>query len=409
VSYLARWREGGKVRSKTFRDPDERVALELAEEHVRRMDRALRSGRPIPPADLTVLDVVNQYLTRGASRWKDSTYATYCRRTRACIERQLGRVRVRDLEPARVQHWIDRLVAEGWSAESVHGAKRVLNGAMKEAVRLGILAASPATDVTLPRIAPPRHTTWTVDQMQRVLAAVRDEPMWHALYRLVLTSGMRPGEALALRWADVDLDRVEDVDGAGPHAPRSTVPDPVVIVRRTMSQDRNGRRIVGTSTKTGDDRVVSIPPACAAALRAWRHDQKVRCLAAATWEDGDYVFTGRRGQPLDATTWRRYTMQLCDRLGIPRITLHELRHTNATVELLAGTHPKIVANRIGHKHTQTTLDTYSHVSPALHRAATAALERRLEATVPDATTFAGEEAEMGQNQGKTRSKTRTGS
>jgi integrase len=329
-----------------------------------------------------VLDLVNQYLERGESRWEPNTDATYCQRTRGCIERQLGSVRVRDLDTARVQHWVDHL--DG-SPRSIAGAVAILSGAFREAVRLRIVEHSPVTGVSLPRIERATHRTWTTGDIARVLAAVATDPMYHALYRLALVSGMRPGELLGLTWDAVDLDR-RDQQGD---------PDPVVRVQRTMTRDRLGRVVPGTDTKTGQHPTIALPESAAAALRAWRTEQKRIRLATTGWEDRGAVFTGRTGKHLAHASWYQRHKAICGAAKVPAITLHELRHTNATVELEAGTHPLIVSNRLGHRKTQTTLDLYSHVSPELHRTATAALEQRIDAALANTTTSAENPAESG--------------
>jgi integrase len=377
VSYVARWREGGKLRARTFTDPDPDVALELAEAHCREMSKAVRSGRYVPPSDLTVEDVVNQYLERGEARWEPNTYATYTQRTRACILDQIGKLRVRELTTPRAQHWVDALHRDNWRPNTIQGAVTVLSGAMAEAVRHQVIAANPVKGVSLPRIERSKHQTWTGAQVARVLAHVATEPMWHALYRLALMTGMRPGELRAIHWDDVDLERG------------------TVTVRRTMTRDRRGRPTLGDATKTDDARVIAIPAACVAALRSWRAEQNRIRLAAVEWKKQGYVFAGRSGGWLAQSSWQRRHRRICERAGVPVITHHEMRHTAATILMESGAHLKVVSEILGHRKVQTTLDLYSHVSVSLQRATTDALEDRLDRLTLDATTAGGETSESG--------------
>jgi hypothetical protein len=102
--YVARWSEAGRYRSKVFRDPDPVVALDAAEQYIRDRDRALRTGRYIASSDLVVMDVVNQHLARGESRWKPNTYGNYCLLARNYIEPSIGKVRLREVDESRIQH-----------------------------------------------------------------------------------------------------------------------------------------------------------------------------------------------------------------------------------------------------------------------------------------------------------------
>lgn len=367
VLFVARWPEGDRYPSKTFRVADgehEADIRDRAEQHVREMTSAARrrSGRYITPADLTVLDVVNQYLVRGESRWAPNTYATYCQKTRGCIERQIGKVRIRDLDTARVQHWIDELHRAGWQPPTIANAHIILNSACKEAVRLGILTANPATGVRLPKAKRTQHTTWTREQVGQVLAEVAAEPMWHALYRLALMTGMRPGEIRALKWSDLDLERA------------------TVTVRRTMTKDRNGRPTLGQDTKTAHPRQIALPATVVAALRVWSTEQKRVRLRTEGWVDTGAVFTGVRGVHLSLSGWQRNHVRFCEAAGVPVVTLHELRHTAATVMLSNGIPVKVVSDILGHSRIETTLNIYQHVSADLQRSATDALESLLNTT-----------------------------
>jgi integrase len=201
--------------------------------------------------------------------------------------------------------------------------------------------------------------TWSAGEVAAVVSALNDEPMWSALYRLALTTGMRPGKLRALRWRDLDLDR-----GA-------------VVVARTMTKDADGVVAVGDSTKTGRRRAVALPASTVAALTRWRAAQNARRLAAETWAAEPFVFDRGDGTWLPLTTWQHRHDRLIAATGAARITLHGLRHTYATLMLEGNAHPKIVADALGHVDVGTTLNIYSHASDAIQRAAADALEQRL--------------------------------
>jgi integrase len=373
VYYIARWPEGDRYPSKVFRDPDPDAALEAAEQHVRDMARRSRSVAPQHASILTVEDLINQYLERRQRDWKPGTHVTYCRRAQSYVFPYIGAVRLRDLTKPRIQQWIDQLRREGKAPETIYAASAVMTASMREAARLGLVTENPATGIRLPKIPRKVHVTWSLEDIGTVYAATAGEPKWNAIYRVAIATGMRPGELRALKWPDVDLDRN------------------TITVRRTITRDDRGREVVGETTKTGEIRLVAIPTSVSDALRRWRTAQKVERLAAKRWYDRDHVFTSRHGEELSASVWQRFHRALAERTGVPVITLHELRHTVATLELDAGTHPKVVQERLGHKRIQTTLDTYSHLSPDLQRAAADALDRR----IVDATTSASKKLKKG--------------
>lgn len=366
IRVQAAWWEtqpGGKrrLRRQSFSHADADVARDEAEDFLRQRRRDRRDGRYLAPTDMTVEDVVLAHIERGKGRWKESTYATYRQRAFSRIIPFLGSVRVVELTTARIQYWIDMCAREGSHAKTLEESVRLLSGALKSAARLGIVRHNEAQGVEVPTAEPTPHRTWTNAHIAQVLATAATEPMEHALYRVALFTGARPGELRALMWDDIDVDRG------------------VLHIRRTITRDANNHEIVGTTTKTKRNRAVALPPTVLAALKTWKVEQARRQLAAPAWDPGHFVFTGKRGQFLGATTWQRYQERLAKRAGVPYVGLHELRHTNATVELAAGTHPKIVSDRLGHKKIETTLNLYSHVSADLQRAAADALEARIEA------------------------------
>jgi len=184
------------------------------------------------------------------------------------------------------------------------------------------------------------------DEARAFMAAVADTPD-AALFTTLLTTGMRLGEAQALRWCDVDLDR-------------STVG-----IRQSIHFE-TGTGWVAGETKTGRSRLVSIPPGTVAALRKQRARQnEMRLAAGPTWQDNDYVFTRADGRPLPAVHIRNAMVRACDAAGIARRSVKDLRHTYATLALTRNVPLKVVSEALGHASVAITADTYSHVTIGL--------------------------------------------
>jgi integrase len=320
------------------------------------------------------MDIVNQHLARGESRWKPNTYSNYCLLARNYIEPSIGKLRLREVDESRIQHWVDGLP---YRPETVRAVHALLSASLKEAVRLRMLTTNPASGIKLPRILSRRHVTWSASDVRLVLAELAEEPLWNALYRTALQTGMRPGELMALRWDDIAF--------AGQSGPE-------IVVRRTTTRDRNRRAVVGETTKTHTIRRVAIPASVATALRRWKVAQNQIRLRSGLWVDANAVFTGVTGNHLPRSTWRKRHHALCAAIQakldegetFPIPTLHELRHTAATLMLENNEHVKVVSDMLGHDRIETTLNTYQHVSVDLQRSASDRLDSLLHATTFDA-------------------------
>jgi len=218
------------------------------------------------------------------------------------------------------------------------------------------LARNVASLATRPRIKRQEMVTLSPEETRSLLAAAAGDRL-EALYVLAVTTGMRQGELLALRWRDVDLQTG------------------MVQVRTTLQRSKDG--FVFSEPKTDRSRrQVALTKVAVAALRRQRIAQaEERLRLGGMWEDNDLVFANELGKPIEAgNLLRRSFWPLLERVGLSRIRFHDLRHTAATLMLGRGVHPKVVAEMLGHSQIAVTLDLYSHVTPTMQREATAALD-----------------------------------
>jgi integrase len=251
----------------------------------------------------------------------------------------------------------------GLSARTVRYIYTILRSALSDAVKHGRLTLNPTDRSTPPspsEARPPEMQAWTAPELSRFLhwAEARDPDLAMG-WRLLAATGMRRGEALALRWRDVDLD-------AGR-----------LQVRRSLSTVKTkgaGEQLVEGPTKTGQARVVDIDADTIAALRAYR---TVRgSLTLDLVRDTAPVLGNLDGTPRHPERYsRRFVDQVAQArraLGedqLPRIRLHDLRHTHATLLLAAGEPVKVVSERLGHANAMITLTVYQHVHPGMGRQA----------------------------------------
>lgn len=276
---------------------------------------------------------------------RHATWEIYSRLTATHIIPALGHKRLAALHPLDVQRFYADRLAAGLSRSTVQLLHAILRRALAQAVKWGLLPASPLARVEPPRGNPPAMKVWTPDQARHFLAVARADPLY-PLWLTALTTGLRRGEILGLRWQDVDL--------AGAR----------LQVRGGLHSAPGGFAI--GPTKTGKSRVVALTAETVAALAAHRG-------GAA---DGDFVFT-LNGQPISPRTLPVWFRRLAASAGLPRIRFHDLRHTCATLLLSSGVHPKVVQEMLGHASISMTLDIYSHVLPAMQDDAARALSAAL--------------------------------
>jgi integrase len=203
-------------------------------------------------------------------------------------------------------------------------------------------------------------TTLTPEQVRDLLVAAQGDRL-EALYVLALTTGMRQGELLALRWRDVDIDRS------------------VLQVTATLQRTSSGLTFGEPKTKQSR-RQILLTKAAMAALRQHRIAQaEERLRLGPAWDDHDLVFANEVGRPMEARNLvGRSFARLLARAKLPSIRFHDLRHSAATLMLSQGVHPKIASEMLGHSQIGITLDLYSHVIPTMQASATAALDALLE-------------------------------
>lgn len=216
---------------------------------------------------------------------------------------------------------------------------------LADAARVELIPWNPADGATPPRVENAGYRVWTAEQVVAFFESVRAHRMY-PLFVLLATTGMRHGEALGLRWLWVDFDdrslsivtSLGSVDG---------------VLVESVPKTRSGRRRLDLDNDT------------AAVLKALRDE---RAATEGGIDPDSFVFADAHGAPLRPATVSAAFDRLVAAAGLPRIRLHDLRHTYATLAVEAGMHPEILTERLGHSSVATTLDMYAHVSTNAARA-----------------------------------------
>jgi integrase len=270
----------------------------------------------------------------------------------------LGRRKLKRLSPADVQALYRHMLDAGLSPSTVNKAHTILHKALRQAVRWSLVARNVTEAVKAPRPSSEEMRPLSAEEARGLLEAARGDRL-EALYVLAVTTGMRRGELLGLKWADVDLE-----GGA-------------VSVRRTLTRTDNGKRVALGEPKTKKSRrTVRLTPEAVRVLREYLARQlgEIEVLGDSYGDEG-LVFTTQRGTPINPSNLRQRSLApLLRKAELPPIRFHDLRHTCATLLLSRNVHPKLVQEMLGHATVAITLDTYSHVLPGMGEQATRAME-----------------------------------
>ena len=320
----------------------------------------IESGAPVRDASLTVASWLEDWITKSlaASDRKQATKDLYATIARTHLVPTVGTIPLGRLRPSDVEALIVAKRDAGLSASTVRTIYTVLRAALDIASRDGLLRSNPAAAVRRPGVERRDAPHLTVEQAHVLLDAVRGDRL-ESLFRLMLATGLRRGEALALHWSDVDLDVGQ------------------LRVRWTLSRTSQGLQLDEPKTDKSR-RTVPLPRSAVETLRAHRGRQEdERRAAAGTWRDGGLVFTTEIGTPLEPRNVLRRFEQLAQRAGLLGVHLHTLRHSAASFLLAAGTHTKVVQEHLGHASYAITADIYSHVGPGQQREAADRLDEAL--------------------------------
>ena len=300
-----------------------------------------------------------EYLTRWLSdsvrgTVQGSTYRSYGRVVDGHLVPGVGRVKLAKLRPDHIRRLYRSMLDAGKATRTVQYAHTLLKRALAQAVMDGLIPRNAAEAVRPPKLKRDEIQPLNADQVRALLDASDERSC--ALYTVAVRTGMRPGEILALRWSDVDLE-------AG-----------TVQINRALSEGE-----FSTPKTPRSRRRISLSPATVATLKAHRKRQLEECMAkAGLWEDHGLVFPSSVGTPKSQRNLNREFKNAAKRAGLPdHFKLYDLRHTCATLLLSRNVHPKYVQELLGHASIALTLDTYSHVIPGMDGGTGGAIDEAL--------------------------------
>jgi integrase len=327
--------------------------------------KELDDTRGAADSTATVRSLVEEWLRHSEARGRAPRTLHDARRSaETVIYPEFGDVPIADLTPRHLDEWYRKLATgEGrdrpLKAASIRRHHAVLSSALSQAVRWGWIDRNPAERAQPPPLGHVELQVPTVEEVQALLSAgARRNERWGMLLSLAVLTGARRGELCALRWTDIEGERIG--------------------IRRSLY--RAGTDRGEKNTEGGRERWVVVAPAGRALLEAWR----ARCADAAaaievTLVPDAFVVSplpdGSR--PVNPETFSSVVHKLCTELDMPHVHLHSLRHFAATEMLAAGIDPRNAAEILGHANPTLTLSLYGHATLGRQRSAAVVLARTL--------------------------------
>jgi integrase len=307
------------------------------------------NGLTFDKTQVTVETFLKNMLASMKSSLRHSTWIQYNQIVRDHINPSLGRIKVVDLRPDLIQELYDSKVDAVVGLRTVQLTHAVLRRSLNRAVRLGLLLNNPTEAVSPPKPVKKEMQILDDSQVQRLLITAEAIQVRNlALYQLAITTGMRQGELLGLKWQDVNWElRTLRIQRQLKYI---TDDGPVFAQLKTHSSART--LVVGTGTL--------------AILKQHQEQQFSEITRVGKkWKDHDLVFPSTIGTPFNPRNLSRQYKSLLSEAGLPSIRFHDLRHTAASLMLNHGIPVLIVSKRLGHAKPSITLDIYGHLIPSM--------------------------------------------
>jgi integrase len=320
-------------------------------EKIRELQNNVASGTVSEAGQITVAEYLRRWLENThRPKVETTTFVRDEQKVRLHLIPHIGGVKLAKVTALHVEQLYRDMEKAGDSPHERQKCGKVLRTALRHAVNLGLIPNNPATKVALPKIPKPKVQVYDPDQTALFLKAAEDDRLY-PLYVLALDSGMRQGELFGLQWPDLDFDTGS------------------VYVQRTLEEVKGQFKVKELKTAKSKRRIE-----LARYTLTVLHEHRKRMLAEG-YINGQ-VFGDTGGGFLRKSNVQRDSFKkIIKRAGLPDRRFHDLRHTCATLLLLAGVNVKVVSERLGHATVHMTLDTYSHILPTLQREAADKMDR----------------------------------
>jgi integrase len=319
-----------------------------AKQALERIKQSIEDGVDIQTKEQTIAAYLGDWLENTVRpKNKQLTYRSYEWIVRIHLIPALGKLTLSKLTPQKHQAFLNQLSKAGLSPATVKHVNATLRAALSQAQRWQLVRFNGAKLVTLPRGVRYQATILTPDQSKQFLTSLIGQ-RYEALFTIALTMGLRRGEMLGLRWADIDF-----TSG-------------MLHVRHSLERVKGEGVRLAEPKSAKAKRSLRIPQVALTALIAQRRAQEIqRQWSGSKWREAGFIFTTNVGTPVSPDDVTQAFPLALAAAGLPKVRFHDLRHSCASLLLSLGVHPKLVRETLGHSSFQLTMDTYSHMIPAL--------------------------------------------
>jgi integrase len=342
-----------------------------AERELRRLLRTLDIGEHVDPHRITVREWLTTWLVATRQEVAPRTAERYGEIVANFLVPTLGNLQLAKLAPVQIQD-----AYNGWAAGGRRDGKagglaprtrrhihRILTSALARAVEQQLIARNPCDMFRkrLPKVERREMATLTAEHAALLFDAIKHQRVYWPIL-IALATGMRRGEILALRWKNVG-------------------DNGTVRVVESLEQTKSGLRF--KAPKNGKARAITLPVFAFEELRRLKREQAQALLRIGLRQNGETLVCARAdGAPMPPRSLTHEFAKIASRVdGVPRVRFHDLRHSHATQLLLAGVHPKVAQERLGHSSITVTLDLYSHVTKTMQEDAAAKLDNAFRSAI----------------------------
>jgi integrase len=315
----------------------------------------VHKGTYVTPSKLLYQDFIEQWFETKQHSINIQTKRVYRGHIDKQIKPLLGQMKLANIKPVHVQNFINELVSSGLSPATIRKIHRIVSMSFDYAVKIKELTDNPAKYVILPKNTKREMKVWSKEEVEKFLKEVKSS-RYYIAFHLALTTGMRQGEILGLRWKDIDFE------------------NKTLTVRQTLAH--NKKEFLNGGKTSNAVRKIDLFDDTIKELKAHRKVILAEKLKKGDkYQDFDLVVCTSNGTPTSQANIKRVMDNAIKRSNVPKIRFHDLRHTHATHLLEKGENVKVVAERLGHSKSSFTMDVYSHVTPSMQKEMVARLQQ----------------------------------
>ncbi len=311
-----------------------------------KMITEMEQGKLTQRNNKKVSEWMDEWLENYLPNIEETTRVGYKTKIKCYIKPAIGDILIKSLRPEHIQRMVNDMIEKELAPKNIRDAFNNINAAMKKAVKLRLIPYNPCEAVELPKLKKYRANVYPTEMIHTVLDTAKDTDMYLPILLLVMV-GLRRGELLALRWDDIDFEKN------------------LLKVRNNLVRGEDGYIIKPPKSEAGV-RDIYLGSDVMDELKSARLKYMNDAFEyKGSFQNLNFVIHKEDGSPFCPDSMSQKWRRFLDAHNLPKIRLHDLRHSNATALIRAGVNPKVVQQRLGHSDVNITLNTYTHVLPEM--------------------------------------------